>query len=73
MIAQAPNNQENEDFCPFVNRDDLRCAARLTLGSITRAFTYCAGNYKVCPIYKELIADERNRNQVPARHLTATS
>lgn len=45
--------------CPFLNRDDPRCAGRLRVGQLDFAFAHCAGDYGACPTYRALLADRR--------------
>ena len=53
-------------MCPFVNKNDSRCANHWTLYNITQAFLHCADRYATCPAYKELIADDRTSRQADA-------
>ncbi|MCK4276775.1 MAG: hypothetical protein KAX78_09695 [Phycisphaerae bacterium] len=54
-------------MCPFVNSDDRRCSTHLTLENIAIALAHCANRYTDCPIFHELLAEERAHapQQVP--------
>ncbi len=47
--------------CPFLNRNDARCAERFTVGHMQHAFRYCFEHYKACPTYLELLVERRVR------------
>jgi hypothetical protein len=47
--------------CPFLNRDDARCAKQFTVGHMEHAFRHCFGSYKACPTYLELLVERRIR------------
>lgn len=53
-------------MCPFVDKAYSRCAARMTLRNVTYAVAYCANRYAACPIYQELVADDRQSEHVKA-------
>lgn len=53
-------------MCPFVDDGDVRCAARMTLANLVRAFAHCADDYEACPIYRELIAHGREYHESEA-------
>jgi len=61
--------------CPYVERDDVRCGHRFTLGRIDQAFTVCFGAFHGCPIYQGMIgqsearpaAGAANSNVIPLR------
>ena len=44
-------------MCPFAESSDRRCDRRLTLSTVAYAMTYCAGDYRQCPLYRQLIND----------------
>ncbi len=44
-------------MCPFAESSDRRCDRRLTLSTVAYAMTYCAGDYRQCPLYRQLIHD----------------
>jgi hypothetical protein len=43
--------------CPHVNRNDLRCATRFSLGRIDQAFSVCFGAFHGCPMYHRINAE----------------
>ncbi len=43
--------------CPFLNRDDPRCAAHFQVNHLDHAFEHCAGAYASCASYRELLAE----------------
>jgi len=47
--------------CPFLNRNDARCAERFTVGHMQHAFRYCFEHYKACPQYLEMLVERRVR------------
>ena len=53
-------------MCPFVEESDARCAAHLNMQNLFQAFTHCADHYEACPIYQELLADERTEDYAGA-------
>lgn len=40
--------------CPHVNRNDLRCGSRFTLGRLDQAYAVCFGSYRGCPMYHRI-------------------
>jgi hypothetical protein len=48
-------------YCPFLNRDDDRCAENFSLDHLGAAFGRCFGSYSACPVYAELLAERRVR------------
>ena len=48
--------KDHEAFgCPFIDRDDPRCAGRFRLSRIEEVFGLCLGNHHACPIYRRLV------------------
>jgi len=45
--------------CPFVNANDPRCSAHLTLTNIRSALAHCANRYSECPVYHQLLAEKQ--------------
>jgi len=43
--------------CPYVDRNDSRCANRFKLGRMEQAFSVCFGTYHVCPMYHSISAE----------------
>ena len=54
---------ERTGGCPHVNRNDLRCATRFSLGRIDQAFCVCFGAFYGCPMYHRI-----NRELARAEH-----
>jgi len=52
--------------CPFVDKAYSRCATHMTLRNVTEAVAYCANRYTACPIYQELVADDRQSEHLKA-------
>ena len=49
-----PPGQTECSTCPFIDRNDHRCAARFTLSRLNEAFEICLGEYRSCGIYQQL-------------------
>lgn len=65
-------------MCPFVDAAEPRCAAYLTMESLSRAFAYCAGGHARCPVFRALIAEQtrtrahgQSPRQPPPRRIRA--
>lgn len=57
--------------CPFLNRNDARCAAHFTVNRLSYVFTHCCGEYGSCPSYLELVKERQEERQEAAiTHLT---
>jgi len=50
-------------MCPFAEAADPRCNDRLTLNHLVDALQFCAGDWRECPIYRELLNDADRREQ----------
>jgi len=50
----ARPTRQPEASCPFLERDDPRCARRFTLSHLEEAFDYCLSRYTECPSYHQL-------------------
>ena len=57
---------EMERHCPFLNRDDPRCAEKFTVNRLNYALAYCCDAYQACGTYQELLG-ERNSRRAAAR------
>jgi hypothetical protein len=44
--------------CPHLDRNDLRCATRLSLGRIEQAFSVCFGAYHGCPMFHRINGEQ---------------
>jgi len=47
--------------CPFLNRDDDRCADHFRVGSLRQAFAHCVSEYTSCPTYALMLQERRAR------------
>ena len=43
-----------ERVCPFLDRQDMRCAKRMTMLNLEQAYRLCAGNYESCTYYYQI-------------------
>lgn len=57
-----------DPHCPFLNREDQRCADHFQVTHLQHAFRHCFDNYKACPTYLEMLVERRVR-QVQAQHV----
>jgi hypothetical protein len=48
-------------YCPFLNRDDDRCAEHFQVGSLNSTFAHCFGEYGQCAVYKEMLLERTVR------------
>lgn len=44
----------NNGACPHIDRDDIRCASRFSLGRLDQAFSVCFGSYRGCPMFHRI-------------------
>ena len=51
-------------MCPFLEKGDPRCSGHLTLRNITKAFAHCVGRHECCRVWRELINDGYEPDQV---------
>lgn len=49
-----PRRARHEHACPFIDRNDPRCAHRFSLNRMNQAFTVCLNEYRTCPMYRQL-------------------
>jgi hypothetical protein len=63
---------QHESHCPFLNREDSRCANHFSLEKLDRAFDHCFGQYQVCPTYQEMLGERRERQLDEHSGLTRT-
>ena len=52
--------------CPHVNRNDVRCGSRLSLGRLDQAFCVCFGAFYACPMYQQINAELAEAQRSPA-------
>ena len=50
-----------DSHCPFLNRNDDRCANHFQVTDLQYAFRFCFNNYKACPSYLEQLVERRVR------------
>ena len=43
--------------CPFLNREDDRCAPQFSVGHLDHVFDRCCGDYAGCDAYREQLAE----------------
>ena len=60
---RRPRQSLESTCCPFINRDDPRCAELFTLARMEEAFGLCFGDFRACRTYQEL----RRRRALPDR------
>jgi len=61
-------------ICPFLERNDARCARRFTMEGMAGAFRFCFGHPQDCPVYQTLLAADRAADDGSGqreRHLSA--
>jgi len=46
-----------EVHCPFINRNDARCARHFAVVRLADAFAHCFSNFADCPNYRELLLE----------------
>lgn len=49
-------------MCPYIDRNDPRCADKLTLARIKEALEECGGDYGRCPIYQRIATEQRRES-----------
>ncbi len=55
--ASASARAGGESTCPHLDRDDARCAHRLSLGRIDQAFSVCFSAFHACPVFQRISAE----------------
>lgn len=55
LIQPAPHAA---NACPYLELDDHRCAANLTLEHLNEAFDLCMGGYRGCQVYYKLLREK---------------
>ena len=48
--------------CPFLNREDPRCAGRFSLRQVGMMFGCCVGQPESCPTYHRLLRERSERD-----------
>jgi hypothetical protein len=54
-------SQPSVPHCPFLNRDDPRCAENFSLDRLDHALRFCFDNYRSCSTYLQLLVERRVR------------
>ncbi len=65
LLCAGPG-PENRAICPFLEKADIRCAGHLTLQNLMQAFTDCAHHYEACPIFCQLMEEDRQGERLDA-------
>lgn len=68
---QALDREAN--VCPYIEKDDVRCADHLTMRNVAHAFAHCADNYAQCPVYQRLKAQQGRYEPAYAARLLVAS
>ena len=65
-----PPAGQPQGSCPFIDRDDRRCATQFSIRRLHQAFSLCLNNHPACPVYQQLAWEQRPRDtQPPIPHL----
>jgi len=52
--------------CPFIDMNDPRCSAHLTLDNLAQAMAHCANRYCDCRVYQQLVLENHADAEDPA-------
>ena len=52
---------ERVHHCPFLNQSNERCSSHFSLDRLGDAFDHCLNQYAMCPVYRDLLLEVRNR------------
>lgn len=52
--------------CPFLNRNDARCAEHFRVARLQHAFDHCFNAYSACPSYREMLTERAGRAESDA-------
>ena len=52
--------------CPFLNREDERCAPQFSIGHLGYALDHCCGEYAACPAYRAQLAERQTARDAAA-------
>ncbi len=58
--------RKNANMCPFLEKADIRCAGHLTLQNLMQAFADCAHYYQACPVFCQLMDEDRQCGHIDA-------
>ncbi len=56
-IPSTPPSAEGSE-CPFLNRNDARCAPRFCVDALDSFFSLCCGSFRRCENYHRIRADD---------------
>ena len=51
--------------CPFIDRDDSRCASQFKLGRLHNAFGVCINEYQRCATYHQILRESEAVHTIP--------
>ncbi len=57
-IAHDTDTSDGTLECPFLDRNDARCASRFTVGALDSFFALCCGSFRRCSTYHLIRADD---------------
>ncbi|MEX2216175.1 MAG: hypothetical protein WD768_18835 [Phycisphaeraceae bacterium] len=47
-----------ETGCPFLEKDDPRCASHFSLKHLDEAFDVCVNGHRACPMYYRMLREQ---------------
>lgn len=53
----------SQHLCPYLERQDSRCAGVLTLTNLHEALSRCAGGHEYCPTFHRIRVAELTRDR----------
>ena len=48
-------------YCPFLNRNEARCAEHFSVNRLQHAFDHCFNEYSNCPSYQAMLNERNDR------------
>jgi len=76
-IEASPESPQSRNAsaaaCPYVDRNDPRCATRFSLGRIEQAFSVCFGAYYGCPMFHRINSERTPTPRAAVVQLTIMS
>lgn len=54
-----------EGSCPFIDRDDPRCAQRFSIRQLDQVFSLCLNDPHACGVYQQLAWEQRPGDTQP--------
>ncbi len=64
--TDAPRPRPPARHCPFLNREDERCAPQFSIGHLDFALDHCCGQYADCPAYRAQVAERQSARRAAA-------